>query len=153
MDFNSSVEGPQGRETPRSSPTPLRSWDPTARLSPACPAKGLPRPPPPRKHLEPLGSDGQCHGTPPLVQPSCPHSYPPLFFTLSCSCASRAPQSPRGPFLAKSPSFGGEARSHLTEGVCPFISLAKNKLSSGMCEAGICSPHSKLSRPAALSTA
>lgn len=95
-------------------PTPLRSWSPTARLGPACPAKGLPRPP--RKYLEPLGSDGPCHGTPPLVQPSCPHSYPPLFLTSSCSCASRAPRSTGGPFLAKAPNFLGKASSQLTEG-------------------------------------
>lgn len=85
--------------------------------------------------MEPLGSDGPCCGTPPLAQPRCPHSYPPLFLTLSCSWASRAPQSPGRPlltFLAKAPSFWGKASSHLTEGVCSFISLAKNNLSSRM---------------------
>ena len=65
--------------------------------------------------MEPLGSDGPCRGTPPLAQPRCPHSYPPLFLTLSCSWASRAPQSPGRPlltFLAKAPSFWGKASSH-----------------------------------------
>lgn len=94
-------------------PTPLRSWDPTARLGPACPAKGLPRPP--RKHSEPLGSNGPCRGILPLAQPSCPHSYPPLFPTLSYPCVSRAPWSPGGPYLPKTLSLWGEASSHSTE--------------------------------------
>lgn len=77
-------------------------------------------------------------GLPPLVWPSCPHSYPPLFPILSCPCASRALWSPGGPFPAKAPSHWGEANSHLTKGICPFILLAKNKLFSGMYGTGIC---------------
>lgn len=131
--------------------TLLRSWGPTARLGPTYPAKGLPRPS--RKHSEPSGSDGVCHGSPPLVQPSCPHSYPPLFPTLSYSCASRAVWSPGGPFLVKAPSFGGESSPHLTEDICSFVSLAKNRLSSGMCETGTGFPHPMLSRPPAQAVA
>lgn len=141
LDFNLSLEGPE---------VGLPLVPPTFHLGPGAPLPvwaqlAQPRgcPGPPRKHLEPLGSNGPCHGTPPLVQPSCPHSYPPLFLTLSCPCASRTPWSPGGPFLAKAPSLWGEASPHLTEGICPFISSAKNRLSSGMCETGVCLSHPK----------
>ena len=139
MDFNSSLEGPK---------VGLLLVPPTFHLGPGAPLPvwaqlAQPRgcPGPPENTWSHWAAMAHAMGPPPLVQPSCPHSYPPFFLTLSCPCASRTPWSPGGPFLAKAPSLWGEASPHLTEGICPFISLAKNKLSSGMCETGVCLSH------------
>lgn len=148
--MNSSVEGPRVRQLLFPLPS-TRVLGPTASLGPACPAKGLPRPP--RKHLEPLGSDGPCHGTPPIGAARLPPFLSTLLPHLSCPRASRTRWSPGGPFPDKAPSLWGEASLHLTEGICPFISLAKNKLSSGMCQTDICSSRPKFSKPPAQSVA
>lgn len=131
--------GPRVRQ-PLVLPIPLRSWDPTARLDPACPAKGLPRPP--RKYLEPLGSNGPCHGIP---SPPCAAKLPPFLSTPLphpvLSMCFQGPMVPRKTLPGQSPKPLGRSQFPQTEDICPCISLAKNKLSSGMCKAGICSPH------------
>lgn len=149
LDFNSSVERLQDRAASclpllcLGHGAPLPGW---AQLTQP---RGCPGPP--ENTWSHWAAMAHAMGPHQWYSQAAPHSYPPHLPTPSCSCASRTPWSPGGPFLAKAPSLWGEASSHLTEGICPFISLAKNKLSSGMCENAICSFHPKLSRPPAQS--
>lgn len=131
--MNSSAGGAQSGAA--SFPLPS-TWvlGPTASLGPACPAKGLPRPP--RKHLEPLGSDGPCHGTPlPTGAAKLPPFLAPLLPDPVLPTCFQDPVVPWRPLPGQSPKPLGRSQAPLNRRHPSIHPTAKNTLSSGMCEA------------------